>query len=104
MCPCTHVGEDLVGPLVHDRPPKFAMFFRLNASNTFRTIEPYRPLSEISTQGTLSEGTPTLNSQPFQQAIPDVKIWELGRAKAEKLRHQFRAVACFFGPHLQPNQ
>ena len=42
--------------------------------------------------------------QLFRSAIADFKIWEIGCAKAEKWRLQFRAVAYLFGPPLQRNQ
>ena len=96
---CAHahmLGRILLVPLCIDRSPKFEMFFT-NASNTFRTIEPYRPLS-LKPRETLSQGTPALSHITFQQAIADVRNWNLGRRpKAEKLRHQFRTFYFAWG-------
>ena len=39
-------------------------------------------------------------SQLFRRAIADVNLWEVGCAKAEKLRRQFRTLACLSGSPL----
>ena len=63
-----------------------------------------RIVHSVFTQGNPLRRNANAKSQLFRRAIADVKIWEIDYAKAEKLRRQFRAVACLFGPFLQPNQ